>query len=86
MKSFVLLLMFAAFLAITIGYINQIKTCPAPKIEYRYIPRTFEQEQNEPVKLSQLFNSMFVDPTPWVRDLGVKPSPTEINRYFVSQA
>lgn len=86
MKSLVLILMFMAFLSITIGYVNQTKVCPPAKIEYRYIPRTFDQEQNEPVKISQLFNSMFVEPTPWVRDLGIKPSQSDLNRYFVSQA
>ena len=29
------------------------------KIEYRYIPRTFEEAQNEPVFSSDIFKSMF---------------------------
>ena len=33
-------------------------------IEYRYIPRTFEEEQKEPVKASLVFKRMFEDPTP----------------------
>ena len=51
---------------IAIGYVNQIKKCAEPKVEYRYIPRTFEQEQDDPVKVSQLFNSMFTDQSVWM--------------------
>ena len=89
MKSLVLILMFAGVLAITIGYVNQVKSCPAPIIEYRYIPRTFTQEQDHPVKISELFNSMFTEPNPWIRDFdtpGTTGSGIEINRYFISQA
>jgi hypothetical protein len=86
MKTLIIILLFIGALSITIGYMNQVKSCPATKIEYRYIPRTFEQEQNEPVKISQLFNSMFTQPTPWIREIGKPASPSEINRYFISQA
>jgi len=85
MKSLVLILMFLGVLSITIGYTNQTKSCPPAKIEYRYVPRTFAQEQNDPVKISELFNSMFMEPTPWVREIGV-PNNNEINRYFISQS
>lgn len=88
MKSIVLLLLFFGILGITIGYVNQTKSCPPPKIEYRYIPRTFEQSQNDPVKISELFNAMFTEPTPWIQDIGqpTDASGSEINRYFISQA
>jgi hypothetical protein len=87
MKSLVLILLFAGVLAITIGYVNQVKSCPPPTIEYRYIPRTFAQEQDDPVKISELFNSMFTEPNPWIRNFDTPGSSnTEINRYFISQA
>lgn len=35
------------------------KKCPAPQIEYRFIPRTFKEEQENPVKVSDIFDSMF---------------------------
>jgi hypothetical protein len=35
-------------------------TLVCPKIvEYRYLPRTFEEEQREPVRPSVIFESMF---------------------------
>ena len=35
------------------------------KVEYRYIPRTFKEEQEEPVKVSNIFSEMFTKPAPF---------------------
>jgi hypothetical protein len=87
MKSLIVLLSFIGIVAVIIGYINQIKQCPPPRIEYRYIPRTFEDEQNDPVKVTKLFRNMFEQPTPWVfGTLGfIKPNIFKINRFNISQ-
>ena len=89
MKAFVILLLFIGIVFIIIGYVNQLKQCPPTKVEYRYIPRTFEEEQNDPVKVSQLFRNMFERPTPWIAGyrLGyVRPSIFELNRFHISQS
>jgi len=87
MKSIILILTFLGIIAIAVGYVNQVKKCPPPVIEYRYIPRTFQQDQDNPVKISELYHTMFSDPTPWIRGIGTNPSKNnEINRYFISQA
>jgi len=88
MKSFVLLLFFAGIMMITVGYINQLHKCPPPSIEYRYIPRTFDQEQDNPVRVSQLFNNMFQDPSVWISGFKINGKAAKnksINRYFISQ-
>ena len=86
MKSLVTILTFIGIMSIMLGYVNQIGKCPPPPIEYRFVPRTFQEEQENPVKISELYNTMFTEPTPWIR--GFISSPTknsEINRYFISQ-
>lgn len=58
-----------------------------PKIIYRYIPRTFEEEQLDPVYATDIFETMFSQPSPWVgavRTYDVRKQE-KINRYFVSQ-
>jgi hypothetical protein len=87
MKVLFMTSLFIGILMIVIGYINQIKKCPPPKVEYRYIPRTFEEEQNNPVKVSELFAPMFQDATTWAGGikLGDK-SNRKINKYFISQS
>ena len=87
MKSLVVILMFAGIISIVIGYINQAKKCPPPKIEYRYIPRTFQQDQDNPVKVSELYHTLFTQPTPWIRGvLSTHTKNSDVNRYFISQA
>lgn len=62
------------------------KKCPPPKIEYRFIPRTFTEEQESPIKASEIFKSMFEKPTPFLgRALGRDTTKSDINRNFISQ-
>ena len=58
-----------------------------PKVIYKYIPRTFEEEQEDPVAVSDIFETMFSQPSPWVnsiRTYDIKKQEN-INSYFVSQ-
>ena len=57
------------------------------KVVYRYIPRTPAQELSEEIFPSDIFQTMFTQPSPWinsVNDLDARKS-AEINKYFVSQ-
>ena len=59
---------------IVIGYVRQSAVCPAPRIEYRYIPRTFYDEQLSGDSVMKHFQTMFEKETPWIknRDVDVK--------------
>lgn len=88
MKSIIVLVTFVGIVAIVVGYINQVKQCPPPKVEYRYIPRTFEDEQNDPAKVSKIFKDMFEEPTVWLSGnrIGyIRPNIFKINRFNISQ-
>jgi hypothetical protein len=72
--------------------INLVKTynpCEPPKIIYKYVPRTFIEEQENPVPLDDIFYSMFNDPTPWVASVDIERRKNDIgenlNRYYISQ-
>ena len=88
MRALIVILTFLGIIAIVIGYINQLQTCPPPKVEYRYIPRTFEDEQNDPVKVSTIFRQMFEEPSTWVSGTRIgyiRPNIFKINRFNISQ-
>ena len=61
--------------------------CPLPIPEYRYIPRTFEEEQLEPVYPSEIFETMFSQPSPWLLSIRNydRKKQEQINQYFISQ-
>lgn len=89
MRTLILLLFFIGILMVAVGYVNQLHTCNSPQVEYRYIPRTFEEEQENPAKVSQIFSSMFSEPTPWIAGFGLgKPSTqtgsAQVNKYLGS--
>ena len=58
-----------------------------PRIIYKYIPRTFEEEQQDPISVSDIFEVMFSQPSPWVSSVRIydREKQEKINKYFVTQ-
>ena len=89
LKGIIVILLFLGILLIVIdivrikaGLIEQ-----KPKIIYRYIPRTFEEEQLDPIYVSEIFDTMFQSSSPWsgsVRNHDTRKQE-RINQYFVNQ-
>ena len=64
MRSFALLLFLIGLIMVVIGYTSiQIK-CPPPRIEYRFVPRSFIEEQLSNNALDAV-NNMFSDTDPF---------------------
>lgn len=57
------------------------------EIIYKYIPRTLEEEQNEPVFVSEIFKAMFTQPSVWIDAVeeDKKRQTGKFNDYFISQ-
>lgn len=72
---------------ISLAVMKDEKKCPPQKVEYRFVPRTFEEEQRLPVKSTDIFKDMFDKPTPWIgsRHIGRDVSRDNINANFISQ-
>lgn len=70
MKAIVLILALIGIILISVGYVKSNLQCPPPKIEYRYISKTFDDEQNvhTPVLSVGGMYSMFENDTPWIQD------------------
>jgi hypothetical protein len=68
MKSIVLILAMIGIILIAVGYVKSNLQCPPPKIEYRYISKSFEDEQDVhmPILSMSGMNSMFEDDSPWI--------------------
>lgn len=88
-KTVLLILLFLGILCIVIGLMNakHNRACKQ-QIIYRYIPRSFEQDQNEPIYVSDIFYAMFNSESPWVRSLNEhdQKRSEELNKYFISQS
>jgi hypothetical protein len=88
-KTLILLILFIGVLFVSITtmqvYGESIK--PQPKTEYRYIPRSPEDEMLQPVYPSEIFSSLFSDPSPWIMSIRSYDQRKQeaINSYFVNQ-
>lgn len=70
MKSLVFLLLIIGIIFIAVGYIRSNQKCPPRLIEYRYIPKTFTDEQNSQTPVLSIFNTMFTKSSPWQEYVG----------------
>jgi hypothetical protein len=70
MKSIILLLAVIGIILLAVGYVKSNLQCPPAKIEYRYIDKSFEDEQDiqTPILSVGGMYSMFEDNTPWIQD------------------
>ena len=55
----IILLVFGGLL-VYLGWKKSEKFCK-PTVEYRFIPRTFREESENPVKATEIFSRMFSD-------------------------
>ena len=80
MNSLPLLFLLLGMFFILVGYYKFNKDCPPTKIEYRYIPRTFYNEQMSPGNVQQTFNTMFSSNTAWMNHpLGTDDKTSTMN-------
>lgn len=65
-REVILLIIFIGILLITIDLSKENNNYQKQKIIYKYIPRTLEEEEENPIYVSDIFNTMFSQPSPWV--------------------
>ena len=64
-KSISFFLLFVGIVLVSIGYIQQEKLNVPPRVEYRYVPRSFKEEQSVATPILSIFGKMFSDRGPW---------------------
>ncbi len=89
-KSLILLIFFTGlfFIAIQVSsvYTDSLKT--QPKTEFKYIPRSFNEEQLDPIYVSELYGeNLFKNPSPWIMSIRSYDQQKQetINAYFINQ-
>lgn len=77
------------FCMIVIAVVQTYSQSPNPRVVYRYVPRTFIEDQENPVPLDDIFYTMFNNPTPWVASVDIarkrKDIGENLNKYYVTQ-
>ena len=86
-KVAILIIIFIGVLLLTINMIKSSHEPKKPKIEYKYIPRTFDQEMDDREYVSDIFATMFSEQSPWVfsKNNYDREKQHEVNAFFISQ-
>ena len=65
---------------------SEVSKCEQ-KVIYKYLPRTLEEEETEPIFVSQIFSPMFTQPSVWIDSIHEddKRKTENLNKYFISQ-
>lgn len=88
-KAIIALVLFVGILLLVVEIvkINAGLVKQEPRVIYRYIPRTFEEEQEDPIAVSDIFETMFSQPSPWINSIRTydKRKQEQINKYFITQ-
>jgi len=83
------MLFIIGLVVIIISLVKAYNNCPPEKTVYRYIPRTFIEDQENPVPLDDIFYTMFNNPSPWIASVDVQRRKSDIaenlNKYYVTQ-
>jgi hypothetical protein len=88
-KLLITTLFVIGLLLILVDLVRSYYECPQNKVIYKFIPRSFREEQENPVPLNDIFYTMFNNPSPWVATVDVdrrkKDIGENINKYYLTQ-
>lgn len=85
-KTVLIVAFIVGMVFVIIDLVKVYSPCPPNQIIYRYLPRTFKEEQENPVPATEIFASMFNDVDPWIASLStMRDRDGNINKYFISQ-
>jgi hypothetical protein len=86
-KNILVVLIFVGIIFIVIDIAKTEKVCPQNRIIYRYIPRTLDEEVESPAFASDVFRTMFSQPSPWINSIDnmLLRKREDINQFFISQ-
>ena len=84
-KGIFIFILMTGIIFLIIYFTNSTST--EPKIIYKYLPRTLEEEENEPVFATEIFKTMFTQPSVWIDGTYENTiRRTEVpNKYYLSQ-
>lgn len=82
-----ILLIVIGVIFIIINLVRSETTCPQNKIIYRFIPRTLDEELDSPAYVTDIFKTMFSQPSPWIKSIDnmTLRKQEDINQFFINQ-
>jgi hypothetical protein len=88
-KGFFIITLILGIILIVVYFLvlNQLEDTDKNKIIYKYIPRTLKEDEESPIYVSEIFKTMFTQPSVWIDSINEdsKRKEEDINKYYISQ-
>ena len=87
-KGFFILTLMIGIILLGVYFIVKEETFSCDKkVIYKYIPRTLREEEESPIYVSEIFKTMFTQPSVWIDTINenAERKNNVINKYFISQ-
>ena len=86
-RGVLILVLFVGMMMVAVELVREKSVCPKQRVVYRYLPRTMNDRFDNPVPVSEVFEKLFTQPSPWIAGVNVvdEKRQEKINKFFISQ-
>ena len=85
-KGFFIITLMIGIIFFCLYFLNSKMDKTQPKIIYKYIPRTIQEEEESPIYVSEIFKTMFSQNSSWIDSINEDTIRRQemLNKYFIS--
>ena len=86
-KGFFIIALIIGVILLVIYYILNQEEGFKQNIVYKYIPRTLKEDEESPIFVSEIFKTMFTQPSVWIDSINIDQNrmKEKIDKFFISQ-
>jgi hypothetical protein len=86
-KGFFIISLITGIILLVTYYILNQEEGFKQNIVYKYIPRTLKEDEESPIYVSEIFKTMFTQPSVWIDSINIDQSrmKDKIDKFYISQ-
>lgn len=86
-KGFFIIALIVGITLLVIYYILNQEEGFKQNIVYKYIPRTLKEDEESPIFVSEIFKTMFTQPSVWIDSINIDQDrmKEKIDKFYISQ-
>jgi hypothetical protein len=87
LKGFFIITLIIGIVLLVIYYILNQEEGFKQNIVYKYIPRTLKEDEESPIFVSEIFKTMFTQPSVWIDSINIDQDrmKNKIDKFYISQ-
>jgi hypothetical protein len=87
LKGFFIITLLIGIILLVIYYILNKEEGFKQNIIYKYIPRSLKEDEESPIFVSEIFKTMFTQPSVWIDSINIDKDRVKdkIDKFYISQ-